>query len=299
MPETPPADPAYLTVKELAALLRLKDRKVYDLAASGAVPCSRATGKLLFPAAEIRDWIDRAKSGGGGAPAPVRSARPPIVLGSHDPLLDWAIRQSGCGLATFYDGSRDGLDRFGRGEGIATGLHIRDDESGAWNVPIVQAAAAGQDAVLIAFATRQRGFVHRADGPAPTGLADLQGLRLVPRQPGSGTDTLFAALAADDGLDLSQVTMTDVARTEDDAAESVRRGDADVAFGLQAAARSYGLAFNPVIDERFALLIDRKAWFDPPFQTLQAFCRSDAFRARADSCGGYDVTAFGTVVWNA
>ena len=30
------------------------------------------------------------------------AARPPIVLGSHDPLLDWAIRQSRCGLATFF-----------------------------------------------------------------------------------------------------------------------------------------------------------------------------------------------------
>lgn len=31
----------YLTVPELAELLRIKERKVYDLAASGAVPCSR------------------------------------------------------------------------------------------------------------------------------------------------------------------------------------------------------------------------------------------------------------------
>ena len=39
----------YLTTKELAELLRLKERKVYDLAAAGEVPCTRATGKLLFP----------------------------------------------------------------------------------------------------------------------------------------------------------------------------------------------------------------------------------------------------------
>jgi excisionase family DNA binding protein len=38
----------YLTTKELAELLRIKERKVYDLAASGAVPCSKAMGKLLF-----------------------------------------------------------------------------------------------------------------------------------------------------------------------------------------------------------------------------------------------------------
>src|SRR6056297_3928252 len=87
-------DHEYLTVKELADLLRLKERKIYDLAASGAVPCSRVTGKLLFPAADIREWIESAKSGGAPADATGQSARPPIVLGSHDPLLDWAIRQS-------------------------------------------------------------------------------------------------------------------------------------------------------------------------------------------------------------
>src|SRR6056297_3463205 len=98
-------DHDYLTVKELAELLRLKERKVYDLAASGAVPCSRATGKLLFPAHEIRAWIESAQSGGGDAQGPVSKPRTPIMLGSHDPLLDWAIRQSGCGLATLHDGS--------------------------------------------------------------------------------------------------------------------------------------------------------------------------------------------------
>jgi excisionase family DNA binding protein len=29
----------YLTTRELAELLRIKERKVYDLVASGAVPC--------------------------------------------------------------------------------------------------------------------------------------------------------------------------------------------------------------------------------------------------------------------
>jgi hypothetical protein len=39
----------YLTTRELASLLRITERKVYDPAATGKVPCSRAMGKLLFP----------------------------------------------------------------------------------------------------------------------------------------------------------------------------------------------------------------------------------------------------------
>ncbi len=296
---TEPAFPdhEYLTVRELADLLRLKERKVYDLAASGTVPCSRATGKLLFPADEIRAWIARSQSGGGSGP--VSAARPAILLGSHDPLLDWAVRQSRCGLATFYDGSWDGLDRFARGEGMIAGLHIHDAATDQWNIPAVAAAASHLNAVLVSFAERRRGLVFRRGGDAPARLGDLAGSRVVPRQVGSGTDRLFQELAAKDGLDPSQLTLAEVARTEDDAVEAVRRGEGDVAFGLESVARRHDLDFSPIITERFALLVDRRAWFVPQIADLVAFCRSGRLAARAESCGGYDVTDFGTVLWNA
>lgn len=287
-------DPEFLTVRELAELLRLKERKVYDLAASGAVPCSRATGKLLFPAREVRDWIARSGSGGATEASP----RPPIVLGSHDPLLDWALRASRCGLASFYDGSHDGLARFARGEGIAAGLHIRDPETGAWNVPAVTRAEGMGGAVLVRFARRQRGLVSRADAPALAGLADLTGLRFAPRQPESGAHDLFSALGKAEGIDPDDITLTDVVRTEDDAVGAVQRGEADATFGLMAVARSFGCAFTPVIEEEFALLVDRKAWFDPPFQSLLAFCRTAAFTDRATAFGGYDLAGLGEVLWN-
>ena len=41
--------PPYLTVRELAELLRVKERKIYQLVADGEVPCRQVTGKLLFP----------------------------------------------------------------------------------------------------------------------------------------------------------------------------------------------------------------------------------------------------------
>lgn len=299
MPDTSIPDHEYLTVKELAELLRLKERKIYHLAASGAVPCSRATGKLLFPAAEVRAWIEQARSGGTPGVTGTTAARPPIILGSHDPLLDWAVRQSRCGLATYYDGSRDGLDRFMHREGVATSLHIYDAEADAWNVPAVEEAVGTQDAALISFARRQRGLVFQPGKAAPSGLSDLAGLRFVPRQQGSGSDILFHALAERAGLDLSLLELAQVARTEDEAVETVRRGEADVAFGLEAVARTFGLEFTPVTEESFALLVDRKAWFDPQMQTLLRFCKTDEFLSRARSIGGYDTSALGTVVWNA
>jgi excisionase family DNA binding protein len=290
-----PEDREFLTVRELAELLRLKERKVYALAASGEVPCSRATGKLLFPADEVRQWIERTKSGGSADMAD----RPLIALGSHDPLLDWAIRESGCGLATYFDGSQDGLDRFVRAEGILTGLHIYDAKSGSWNVQAVSDAAADQNAVLVSFVKRSRGLILQPDGARPRSLSDLAGLRVAPRQDGSGTAGLFHALAAESGLDLSTVRFTDIARTEDEAAQSVRRDEADATMGLEAVALAFGLAFVPLIDEEFSLLVDRKAWFEPAFQTFLAFTATDRFCQRVKSCGGYDISNIHTAQWNA
>ena len=132
------SDPEFMTVPELAALLRIKERKVYDLAASGEVPCTRATGKLLFPERGIRAWLDDHSDGGLAKPP-----RPAVLLGSHDPLLDWAVRESRCGLASYFDGSSDGLTRFLAREGVAAGLHLLDAEGREWNIPTVARTCGG------------------------------------------------------------------------------------------------------------------------------------------------------------
>lgn len=294
MTDTTAGGPEYLTVKELAQLLRIKERKVYDLASSGQLPVSRATGKLLFPAGGVRAFVDGAR-GGQIAPPP----RPPIVLGSHDPLLDWALREAGCGLAAWFDGSEDGLSRFAAGGGVAAALHIHDAASGNWNVPAVTRACTGMNVVLLAVATRRRGFVVRPGARRPASFGDLAGLRVVPRQKGAGTEILFADLAGAAGLDVGCLDRAATARTETDAAQAVARSEADVTFGLEAVARSYGLDFVPVIEERFDLLVDRAAWFSGPMQTFAAFCYGPAFAARAADLGGYDVSGFGGVRWNA
>lgn len=289
--------PEFLTVPELAALLRIKERKVYDLASSGEVPCSRATGKLLFPEREVRAWIARAGSGWG---QPAAQPRPAIFLGSHDPLLEWALRQSRCGLATFFDSSLDGLARFRAREGLAAGLHLWDASRQDWNVPQVAADCAGENAVLIGWATRRRGLVLRPEMAGRIArLGDLGGLTIVPRQEKSGAEVLFRSLLAEAGLGPEAVTRTQPALSETDAVLSVARGDADAAFGLEAVARPFGLDFVALVEERFDLLVDRAAWFEPPLQRLMTFCRGEDFAARAADLSGYSLAGFGDVRWNA
>ena len=287
--DTQRRQPLYLTTKEVAELLRVKERKVYDLAAAGEIPHRRITGKLLFPNAEILAWIE-----GGGDAAPVE--RPAVLAGSHDPLLDWAVRESGSGLATLLNGSLDGLDCFVDGRAALAGLHV--PEEAGWNVGTV-AARGVRDSVLIAWAVRARGLILSEPMRGEVRrFSDLAGKRVVRRQPGAGAAALFKDLLSREGLaETDLIPSTELARTESDAAAAVAAGDADAALGIESMARRFHLPFLPLVEERFDLLVDRRACFTDPVQTLLAFARGDAFRHKAAAMGGYDLSETGTVRW--
>ncbi len=262
---------------------------MYELAGAGEIPHRRITGKLLFPSAEILAWIE------GGRDAAV-ATRPPVIAGSHDPLLDWAARESGSGLATLLNGSLDGLDWFADGRAAIAGLHV--PEPRGWNEQTVVGRGL-RNCVLIAWAVRSRGLIL-AQGldTEVKRITDLRGKRVVLRQPGAGTAEIFSRLLADAGLGMDDVDAAEgLARTESDAAAAVATGEADAALGVEAMARQFHLPFLPLLDEHFDLLIDRRAYFTEPVQTLLAFAHGEAVRTKASSMGGYDVSDLGTVRW--
>jgi len=96
----------FLTTRELASLLRVKERQIYDLAAKGRLPVRRVTGKLLFPRAEIEARLSAGTTEGGdeGRSPAQRAARPLVMAGGHDPLLEWALRESRSGVFVNVDG---------------------------------------------------------------------------------------------------------------------------------------------------------------------------------------------------
>ena len=281
--------PAYLTTKEVADLLRVKERKVYDMVATGEIPHRKITGKLLFPHNELMCWIE-----GTGVTLP--SERPALVTGSHDPLLDWALRESGAGLATLWNGSCDGLEVFADGRAVLAGLHIPGDTD--WNIPALEARGL-RDAVLIGWAERRRGLILTpAVADMVQGVSDLRGRRVILRQEGAGTTALFARMMAEAGMTADDILPpASPAHTESDAAAAVAAGEAEATLGIESMARQFRLVFRPLVQERFDLLIDRRAYFTDPVQRLVAFMRSETMVAKASALGGYDLRGLGEVRW--
>ena len=287
-PEPTDEPPIYLTTKEVAGLLRVGERKVYELASAGEIPHRRITGKLLFPRAELMDW---AGVGGGGL-----AERPMVLAGSHDPLLEWAVRESGSGLATILNGSRDGLERFADRQAALAGIHFF--EADGWNV---ETAARWRltGCVMLGWAYRARGLIlSREAGERVREVADLRGLRVAFRQSGSAAALLFETVLREEGM-----TPDDVVRvggpawTESDAAAMVAAGEADAAVGIEAMARQFKLPFFQIVLERFDLVVDRRAYFTDPVRKLLDFAGGEKMKAKAEAMGGYRLPDTGAVRW--
>jgi len=297
------SDADFLTTREVADYLRIKERRVYELVRQRAIPCTRVTGKWLFPRDLVDLWLADSLEGETAA----RPAPPPVVAGSHDPLLDWAVRDSGCGLALLPGGSLDGIKRFGQGEAVVAGLHLFEADGGDYNVATVRDTFAGRSPaagglVLIEWAWRQQGLVVAAGNPKDVAnLKDLseKQLRVARRQPEAGSRLLLAHLLEQEGLGLDDLALTEeTARGETDLGLAILEGRAEAGFAIEAAARTLKLDFIPLVRERYDLLIGRRDYFEAPFQDLLGFARSDAFRERAAQMGGYDISGLGTVRFN-
>jgi putative molybdopterin biosynthesis protein len=220
-----------------------------------------------------------------------------VLVGSHDPLLDWALRESGCGIASFCDGSLDGLARLAQGEAVMAGVHLAEAEGG-WNCGHVQERLAHAAVVLLEWAWRERGFIVAAGNPLEiAGATDLAGHRLVARQERAGSQVLLERLLAEAGM--APMPFTGIARSEADAALAVADGKVDAAFGLSCMARQFRLDFVPVMRERFDLVVDRRAYFEPNVQALVEFGADAACARRAAELGGYDLSGQFRVHYNA
>jgi excisionase family DNA binding protein len=288
----------FLTIAEAAEYLRLKERKLYELVAEGAIPCTKVTGRWLFPKAELDRWLASSLLIPEGMPAP---EPPPIVGGSHDPLLEWALRESGSGLATLPEGSEAGLARLARGEVVAAAIHLHalEGEAVDANVEALRTRGDLRDAVLIGLLRREQGLLLPPRAAKRIGSiedAARANARFAARPAGAGAQLLLLALLHRAGLKLDSLAIVSPpCPTGPDVAQAIRAGRADCGIATRSVANAAGLDFVPLLWERFDLVLRSRDYFRPPLQSLFAFVRVNSFAARARELGGYDVAAAGGV----
>ncbi len=227
-----------------------------------------------------------------------------VVLGSDDLALDLLARrlreaEIGPDVITMAMGSLEGLIALRHGLGHVAGCHLFDAETGDFNRSYARALFPGRALMLVTLAHRQQGLIVPAGNPR--GLKDLSaavatGARLVNRNRGSGTRVWLDRLLAGGGVDPVRVAgYEDEVMTHDAAARAVAEGAADVALGILPAANAHGLAFVPLVEERYDLVTPREHYESDLLAPLLGLLNDEAFKREIDDLGGYVTRETGAV----
>jgi molybdate transport repressor ModE-like protein len=227
--------------------------------------------------------------------APVVRAVPERLrlAASHDlALADWVEHGRRISFDLFWRGSDEGLASLGRDECDIVGFHVPEDWAatqlvtwlGRWLKPSLH--------VCLPLMRRCQGLIVARGNPHRLQtLADAskRGLRMVNRQRGSGTRSLIDQLLAANGLRPESIAgYAHEEFTHEAIAATVAGGQADVGFGIEAAAARYDLGFVPLIWERYGFAMRSVMADTPEGKQFLARLHGNTFRQRLMAMPGYE-----------
>jgi excisionase family DNA binding protein len=293
----------FLNTKEVAKYIGINEKKVYFMAKAGKLPCTRVTGKWVFPKRLIDEWIEENSRGVTGSKnADQREFL--LAAGSDDPSLGilrdlYAARKTSASLFFANCGSSGGLAAVQNGVADIALSHLLDPETGEYNLPFVRRTISTGVALVPLF-YRELGLLLGTGNPLGLRtLADLgrSGVRMINRQAGSGTrhytDQQFSKL----GIDMKKIKGYDEAvNTHLEVGLHILGQKADVGIASGAAARLLRLDFIPLTRERFDIVIPKARFFSPGVQALLEIVGSREFRSRVEALGGYDTSDSGRMI---
>jgi len=298
-----------MNTKEVADYLDIHEKQVYALIKSGRIPCTRVTGKWIFPKKFIDEWIDtNAKTG-------LKQARKKssqisgaiLVSGSNDPVLDMLLTATKKSHPNFYifsanTGSVNGLEALNSGLTDIALSHLFDAESGQYNLPYLTKYVPDISPVVVNLFFRDIGFLFQQSKSLRfDGLESLAGkkIRFINRQRGSGTRLLLdyhlqkLGIAPEeiDGYDKEVYTHFEVGL-------AILSEEAQVGIASAAIGKLLGLAFEPITSESFDMILDQSTYFQSGVQFFIETLKSEAFRTRVEKIGGYDFQDSGKILYS-
>jgi molybdenum cofactor synthesis domain-containing protein len=211
-----------------------------------------------------------------------------ILTGSHDPALDLLadrLSRDGVFLHSAHQGSMGGLLALKKRVCHGAPMHLLAPD-GSYNTPYLARYLPGEELVLLCLAGREQGIISRD----PLSLEELQGIRFMNRQKGSGTRILLDHLLKERGISPASIPGYDRELTTHLAvALAVKTGEADAGPGVYSAAKAFGLSFTPVAREPYELVFPAGTWEDPRVQALVSVVTSAPFQEGLEGLGGYDL----------
>lgn len=296
-----------LNTREVAQYLDIHEKQVYGLIKAGRIPCTRVTGKWIFPKKLIDEWIEtNTKSGMKQARKKISPISGAILAsGSNDPIMDMLLTATKISHPDFYifsanTGSINGLNTLNLGLTDIALSHLFDPESGKYNIPYLSRYLPNINPVVVNLFHRELGFLIKPDKASQIeGFESLTNkkIRFVNRQSGSGTRLLLdyhlqkLGIAADeiDGYEKEVYTHFEVGL-------SIISGEAQVGIASAAIGKLLGLAFKPITSECFDMILDQSTFFQSGVQSFIETLKMEDFRNRVKKIGGYDFRDSGKIL---
>ena len=224
------------------------------------------------------------------------------IVGSHDMalniLVDLTKRKSDkLKIQVTHAGSLGGLIAIQEERAHLAGIHLLDEETGEYNYPYVKRVLPGREVAIVHLVYRIQGLMFARGNPKQIkGIADLKrpDITFVNRQKGAGTRVLLDIHLHQLGIQSKEIKGYErELDTHLAVGLSVAHGEADVALGIEAAARSCNIDFLPLFRERYDLVIPIANYRSDLLSPLLRAVVSDEFKAVVNKAGGYDTSQTG------
>lgn len=199
-----------------------------------------------------------------------------------------------------YRSEYEALEALGSERCDIAGFHVPVDRLDTGVVSTLNTYLNPRTHHVISFITRQLGIMVAAGNPTSVRrLDDLlnPALRFINRERASGTRKLLDLLLQESSIDSEKIRgYQDEEFTHSAVAAYVAAGMADIGFGVEAAARQFGLEFIPITRERYLFICHRRTLEHEACIRMLEQMRSDAFHQAVAELPGYSATRCGQVV---
>ena len=298
-----------MNTKEVAEYLDIHEKQVYALIKSGRIPCTKVTGKWIFPKQFIDEWIEQnAKEG-------LKQARKKssqisgavLAAGSNDPVLDMLLVATKKSHPDFYifsanTGSTEGLKALNSGVTDIALSHLYDAESGKYNIPYLGKYLPAINPVVVNLFKRDIGFLFNKEiAGAVKGFENLteENIRFINRQEGSGIRLLLDYYLAKEGISSEKIKgYKNEVYTHFEVGLAIISGEANVGIASTAISKLLGLSFLPITSEYFDMIMDQSTYFQPGVQAFIETLKSGDFRSRVEKIGGYNFEDSGKILYS-
>lgn len=220
-----------------------------------------------------------------------------ILLAGCDPsasLLANTLQRQGFEVVIAFENSANALKLLRGGLVHVAGTHLADSKI---NLKSITRIFPRGSIAIFTYAMWNEGLAIAPENPKHiAGILDLarKEIEITNREPGAGCRYLLDDLLKKNGISTARIKGYDrITQGQLPAARLVKSGEVDCCINTQAAASSLGLAFVPLIEKPYLLVIRRTNLKLAAVQALIEILGRAAFRREVESCAGYDMRTAG------